>query len=47
MLLSFRIQAVCISRTPQLALTTPIEEVEEPILEVHSDNDEDDEIINP
>jgi hypothetical protein len=44
-ILIFRIQALCISHTPQLSLITPIDE---PILETQSpDDDDDDEIINP
>jgi len=46
--LIFRIQTLCISRTPQLSLIIPVDEVEEPIIETQTnDDDEDDEIINP
>ncbi len=43
---AFRIQAFCISRTPQLSLTTSVDEVEQPILDTQP-NDDDEELIRP
>ncbi len=43
---TFRIQAFCISRTPQLSLTTSVDEVEQPILDTQP-NDDDEELIRP
>jgi len=43
---AFRIQGFCINRTPQLSLTTSVDEVEQPILETQP-NDDDEELIRP